>query len=464
MPEKLIRINLVSAPSEKLMGKEYSYPLALCYLGSSLEAAGYRVKAHDLFRIPYEQIDAKKLADCDVIGFSILTWNRIASFKLIQDVKRINPNIKIIAGGVHCQTLYGQILKNYPIDLVAIGEADTTIVEMIKILEGRLDKKDVKGIAYLEDEKVIFVPKKLLTRQELDDLPFPKYEYFVNDKSKTVYMMTSRGCGFHCTFCSTTVYWGNLWRSHSVERTINEIEHVLAKFPHIKHIFFHDDQFCLDNNRVIELCKEIVKRDLKFSWNCSARVFPISDEMLGWMKKAGCIWITYGVESGSQSQILSMNKLITIDQIKDTFARTRKAGIKPEMFLFVGIPGETMQTVNETADLLDHLGISLPEVGILEIYPNTKVYEIAKSQGLVDDAYWLSDKPVPIYTFEHSYEELRQMANEIVLRGAKRDKLGFALFVSKHFLKHPLKVIKAGWERKYFQRFLGQKYPKEPNP
>lgn len=456
---KLTHINLVAAPTETEKGRERDYyPLGLCYLGAKLEAAGYRVEAFNLFNIPFEEVDLKRLANCDVIGLSILTWNRIASFKIVKEVKKINPNIKVIAGGIHCQTLYGQLLKNFPIDLIAIEEADGIVVDMIRSLEGSVDKKSIPGVAFLEEGNVVLNEGKVpLTQQQLDDLPMPQYEYFLNNESTTSFMITSRGCGFHCTFCSTTVYWGNVWRAHSVARTIREIEYVLSRFPKVTFIHFHDDQFCLDNKRVTDLCKEIVNRRLKFSWYCSTRVHPVGDEMLEWMKKAGCEYIIFGVESGSDQQIRNMNKRITTEQIRDTFARTRKHGIRPEVFLLLGIPGESEQTVADTCKLLDEIEVSAWEVAILRIFPNTKIYELAVSQGLVDDEYWLTDNPAPIYTYEHPYDRLKQMANTIVLHCAKRNKLGFVKFVAGHAMKHPLTLIKAGWERRYFQRFLGQK-------
>ncbi|MBW3022570.1 B12-binding domain-containing radical SAM protein [Candidatus Woesearchaeota archaeon] len=444
-----MRVKIVSPPSEKLMANRPSYPLGLAYLGRALEDAGHEVEAYDFFTTPLEKISIRALTETDVLGLSCLTWNRVSTFRIIKEAKKINPKLIVVVGGVHPQTLWKQMMENLPIDYICIGESDKTIVELMEAIEKKRELKSIKGIVYRDkkNKKLVFTGQRDKIK-DLDTIPFPRLDYFLNSKSREIYMITSRGCAFNCSFCSTTKYWQG-WRAQSPERTVDEIEYWLKKFPKIKRVMFHDDQFCLDNQRVIDICKLIIKRKLKFTWTCCCRVTPVSDEMLTWMKKAGCKWITYGGESGSQQQLDSMNKRITLEQIRDTFKRTKAKGIKPTSFMVVGTPGENEKTVAETARFMDEIGARPKVVELLEIYPNTDIYALAKSKGLLDDSYWMTDNPVPIYTAEHSIKELRQMANYIILYIAKKHKFELVSFVAKHFIKHPIRTVKKCLEVAY---------------
>ncbi|NQS90687.1 radical SAM protein [Patescibacteria group bacterium] len=419
------------------------YQLGIAYLGAVLEQKGHLVKFFDFFDIPFNVIERKfirkvKKLKPDIVGFSLLTMNRISSFRLVKNIKAINPNIKIILGGIHCSTLYEQILLNFPVDAICVGEGESIINELVENIDDPKKLKKVKGIAFLDNKEVI-VTHPAEPIKDLDSLPFPKHESFLTDKSDVAYIMSSRGCVSKCIFCSTQVYW-RTWRSRNPKKVVDEIEYIKRKFPNIKHIWFYDDNFTLDNQRVIEICKELMRRKVKVTWSCGGRVHPISYEMLKYMKKAGCKLITFGIESGSPRILKGMKKFITREQIIRAFKLLKNAKMNIGALLIVGLPGENDKTVNETIDMLKKVKFAAPGVAILEIYPNTELYELAKQKGLLDDNYWLTEKRIPIYTCEHTPYELRKMAFKIVYESHKNKGilclLSFAF--KKIFFQHAL--------------------------
>lgn len=443
---------LFVGPTSEILYKRYGqYPLGLLYLASVLIKAGHKVLVKDYFAKPWgnskkEIIEIIKKSPPDVVGINCVTRNRTSGFDLAKAVKKINPKIKIIMGGVHATAMHEQILLNFPVDVIVLGEGEITTPELVKAFEKNSPLKKIKGIAFKDKGKVISTGCREPIHN-LDSIPFPKHELCEDaiKEAKTAYMITSRGCPFGCTFCSTSAYWGRKWRPRSAKNVLEEIEYIMKRFPYVKNIFFHDDTFFVDNKRVIDICEGIIKRGIKIKWACFGRVDRVSKEMLVKMKEAGCVSIDYGVESGSPKILKSIEKNITREQIKKTIEITNEVGMKYGTFLMVGNPGETRETVKETAEFIKTLkNLDIGEsVARLEIYPNTKVYELAKKQGIIDDSFWLTDKKVPHYTFEHSEAELTEMMLYLTASGKLRKGLfNFLIFGIKFFLKEPRKATK----------------------
>jgi radical SAM superfamily enzyme YgiQ (UPF0313 family) len=214
--------------------------------------------------------------------------------------------------------------------------------------------------------------------------------------------MTSRGCPFNCRFCSNAPLWGRIVSRRSAENIMQEINYLTKQFPNIKLIYFADDEFIFDNQNVIKLCKLMIDKNLKIKWHCAGgRVTSINEELVSWMKKAGCISIGLGIESGSPEMLKRMNKMQTIPQIVQAVKICKKYGLKPNPLLLVGFPGETSKSVNETIALLKTLKLK-GDPGLLFLVPGTGVYEFAKKQGYLSDEYWLTNGPMPFYFKENS--------------------------------------------------------------
>jgi radical SAM superfamily enzyme YgiQ (UPF0313 family) len=401
------------------------YPLGISYLGAVLERKGYRTNAFTFLFDDWEKakpnmIEIIKSENPDVIGISSMTTNRTSSFELAKIIKSINPEIKVILGGVHPTIMYEQILENLPVDFIVLGEGEETMAELIKALENKSPLKElrkIKGIAFKNDGEIV----KTETRQfiqNLDTLPFPKHEYFEDKIRKfgIVYITTSRGCPIGCTFCSTTKHWGKLRRRRSVENVIKELKMIKQKFPYAKEIQFQDDEFVMDNDWVEDFCNKFIKEKINLKFRCVGRVTSINDRVVSKLVKAGCLSINLGVESGSPKIINFIEKKITNEQAINAFKVCARHNLKAGLFLIVGLPGEDSKTINETISLLKNIPTAQLEFpALFLIFPGTQTYGLAKEQGFITDDYWLTDKPVPYYTYEHSKKQLLLWSVKIAL-------------------------------------------------
>jgi anaerobic magnesium-protoporphyrin IX monomethyl ester cyclase len=215
----------------------------------------------------------------------------------------------------------------------------------------------------------------------LDKFPMPS-KYF-----QFQHLSSSRGCPANCTFCGSPQFWGHKVRFHSPEYFVEQIERLYRKG--ITFFYVSDDTFTMRKDRVIQICKKIIEKDLKITWFAISRVNYVSEEMLYWMRKAGCIQISYGVESGSKKIRNVLNKNIKSDDIKKAFALTTKYGILARAYFIYGSPGETWQTIQETLDLIHEIKPLSVIFYILDLFPGTALYEDFLQRKKLSDDVWL---------------------------------------------------------------------------
>lgn len=319
----------------------------------------------------------------DVIGFSIMHANRWGGIEIARIAKQIDPKVKIVFGGIGATFLWKHLLKHFKeIDYAVIGEGEYTFLNLIKCIEKHNYKKikDIKGIAYRKKGKVVKTkPAEII--HNLDKLPIPA-KYF-----NYQHVSLTRGCPGNCTFCGSPQFWGHKVRFHSPDYFVNQIELLFKKG--ITFFYFSDDTFTLKKNIVIEICKKILDRGLKIVWAAISRVNYVNDEVLYWMRKAGCIQISYGVESGSEKIRKILNKNIKTDQIKKAFALTPRYGIMARAYFIYGCPGENQDTIQDTIDLIHEIKPLSIIFYILDIFPGTALYSDFKKRCKITDDIWL---------------------------------------------------------------------------
>lgn len=426
-----------------------AYSLGLGYIHSYLESQGHHVKTLFLNNENQANAETKLLEEVEnfspeMIGFQVFSMVRTSTFSIIEKI--YNKKIKIILGGIHPTIMYEQILEKYPYIVISLGEGEFTLAELADRFERNMDIDDVQGIAYVNStlEIVKTVPRPLL--KDLDVLPFPKHEtYFDASPERTVaHVISSRGCPFRCTFCALKVISEGKVRKRSIKNVIDEIVHLKTKYPRLKHIQFHDDTMLLDNARMIDFCKNIVELDLNITFECSARVKPVSEELFMWMQKAGFKKIMFGLETGSPRILKSIKKSITREDVLNLFRILKKFDFDVTTFLICGFPGETDETIQETIDLVNEtqkLKYNLiGGVGKLWVYPGTEIYEKAKQAGMMSDDFWMTDSYVPYYTVEHSYEKLCEFEEKIMNHVAIARIVTWQGF-KNHFMKMPFTIL-----------------------
>ena len=389
--------------------KDNGYGLGRAYLMSYLKAHG-----HEVDTIPFNMCSDEEYVDklCakliefrpDLVSITMFSVNRVMGYECIEFIQMWDKSVKIVVGGHHASALPEQLIKKYPFIQVVVGEGE---VALLDIVEGR------------ETGKIVQRP----LIQDLDSLPFPDHKCFFDAEPdrKNATMVTSRGCPFHCSFCSLPSVSHRKYRKRSVQNVFDEIKWLKDNLPQVKNIGFQDDAFMLDNQRVIDLCKMLVENDIHFNFAVSGRVHPVSDELLYWMDKAGMHMVSIGLETGNQHMINRANKKITLEQVENYFALAKKyPKIVITTFLMVGLPGETWDTIKTTVKFIhklqkikyDYIYDATPTF----VYPATELYEMMKEAGKIDDDYWLTDGDCPNFTLEHDLHTLMEMRRYLLKR------------------------------------------------
>lgn len=413
-------ISLIMASEKNRAGVKISsnshYPLGIAYLHSSLENKGHMVKSlflnsynyDDCFKIVTETVQIFKP---NIVGFQMLTSNRVSTYYLMEHVHKNHPDIKILIGGIHATIMYKQLVKNFPYAITILGEGEITFTELAeKLFQPNADINKIDGIAFYKDGSLITTKTRKLI-ENLDDLPFPNHDIFLDDGKRTRFcLLTTRGCPFGCSFCCLDVISRKKVRKRSVANIVAEIEWLLSKYPKIADIWIHDDTFFIDNERVIEFCDEVIKRKLNVAFTCSGRMKPLSERMIKKLEQANFKKVLLGLESGDEGILKTSHKMITQADVINAFTLFSKSKISILAFLIVGLPGENIKTILKTAKLIKKVQkikyVYYNEVSVLAVYPGTEIYEIAKKNGMIDDNYWLTNKTSPIFTVEHSEEKL----------------------------------------------------------
>lgn len=434
MPKKILivsssfeEISLLTASKDWPTGIKTTdashYPLGIAYLHSYLEACGHQVESLFLNNYNYQVcfdivVETIKKFSPEIIGFQILTTNRVSAYKLIEHIHENYPKIKLLIGGVHATIMHQQLLEKYPYLIAVLGEGEITFTELTnKLFDQNCNLTKIDGIAFNLNGSVIKTnPRKLI--ENLDELPRAKHEIFFNNKRSFGCIMTARGCPFNCSFCCLDILSQRRVRMRSVENIIEEIEWMIARFPEMTEIWIHDDTFFINNQRVIKLCDEIIKRKINIKFTCSGRMKPLNEEVIKKLEQANFKKVLLGLESGDESILKSCHKAITQQDVINAFRLFAGSKIRLTAFLIVGLPGETLETIKETAKFVKKLQkikyTYYGDCSILTIYPGTEIYEIAKAGGIINDDYWLTNKPTPLFTLENSQEQLLRF-KEILL-------------------------------------------------
>ena len=370
------------------------YNIGLGYIAASLLQDGHNITVLDIEgnRYGHEEIlRIIKDRDCDVIGIGTL----ITAYKyvkwLVKEIRKIKPGIIIWIGNSIASTIPEIIINDMGIDVVVLGEGEETVKELARVTEQRGDISKVKGIAFKSGKEIVRTPERPLIK-DIDSIPYPAWEMFAQDihmnsaqgrlPSPTAYVSTTRGCPYNCTYCYHP-FQGKV-RMHSPGRVTEEIK-ILKKKYNINSVVFADDLFMVSKKRVHDICDLIEKDKLGIKWMASSRVNTLDEYVLRHMKRAGCISLGIGVESGSQKILDNIKKNATVGQARDAIRLCRKVGIDPICSFMIGNVGETRETVFETVSFISDNCPNLTSFFVATPYPNTELYEYAKNCGKIKD-------------------------------------------------------------------------------
>ncbi|MFH1593036.1 MAG: radical SAM protein [Candidatus Woesearchaeota archaeon] len=374
-------------------------PLGLAYLAGSLKQKGHEVKILDAAVLKYSLEDIKKFVSnnkFDLIGIGVLTPMYKIAKDTIKTVKGVTDTL-LVVGGAHITIMPKATLEDIPeIDIGVVGEGEETILELVEYLEGEKKLENIKGIVFRKENEIVENELREFMKN-LDDAPLPAREELPMEKytpAPTYYkklpsyvMLISRGCPYRCVYCSKIA--GRMYRHHSIDRLMKEVEILMNEYS-AKEIIFRDDTFTINRDHVVKLCNQIIEKgyNKRIKWTCMTRVNLVDFELLKLMKKAGCWSIHYGIESGNQRLLNLIKKDITLAQAKTAIKWTRKAGIETKAFFMLGLPTETREESLQTLKFTKDLNPDWIQVTITVPYPGTELYDLAKKDGTLKSLKW----------------------------------------------------------------------------
>jgi anaerobic magnesium-protoporphyrin IX monomethyl ester cyclase len=379
---------LLVYPPFKRYTRYWNMHLGLGYLSAMLSSAGYDVTVLDcvIEGMDFDKLQAfLKGKSFDLIGITATTNEIGNAAKVASIAKENDKEVLTVVGGPHVSAIPKETLEEFPsFDIAVVGEGEYTILDIVKMVEGKHDIEKVSSIAFRKNGKIILT-KKRPAINDLDSLPFPRWEDF-KIKNYTGYVglrkkievpvISGRGCPNRCIFCQR--FLGNIARLRSPKNVIDEIEHDVSLGA--ESIGFCDETFTLAKNRTLDMCREMIERGInrEISWRCETRVDAVDFELLKKMKEAGCEMVEYGVESGNDTILKNSMKGITIRQVIDAFRLSKKAGLKTYMNFIFGHPGETAATLKDSINLMMKINPDYVTIGIMTPFPGTEIRDMAK--------------------------------------------------------------------------------------
>lgn len=414
----------------------------------------------------------KKIIDYnpEVIGITWLFSTQNNSVDLaVKIVRKFSQIIPIIVGGPHPSANPIETLKeNKDIDIVVYGEGEITLKE---ILDNKFQNlENINGIAFRKNNEIVVNPpqkliedldslpiptrqlplhqnyskqnfyqaiflrlrklklddkKNVLITSKLSSLPFLNHIYYklYNKRNRgnlpTADIVTSRGCPNRCTFCAIHNIWGHRWRMRSAKNVLEEIDFLVRKFE-IKHINIQDDNFNVSKKRTIKICQRIVenKYDITLLTPAGSFVPTLDEEVLTWLKKAGLHSLRMSIESGNQNILYNViKKNIDLTKVKSIVDICKKLDIYTEGAFIFGIPGETIETMQESLEFAKKTGFDRIIKFIFQPFPNTELYDICIKNNYLTKDY----NPKKTYiTGSHCYVKTDKFSPEDVLRIVNR--------------------------------------------
>ncbi|MBI5873614.1 MAG: B12-binding domain-containing radical SAM protein [Candidatus Omnitrophica bacterium] len=429
-------IALISPPSRMI--NHYRPPVGLMYVAGYLQKNGLAVKIIDvpmknvvrnkefqlnlsdeLKKIENSMLDEFKKIKTRLVGIAFYTPEYSEVFDLARSLKKIDPAVKIVVGGIH-PTFYPQEVlseKDCPIDFCVIGDGEITAYELVKAINERKDDlSSIAGIAYFDKQRgevIITKPRQLC--DDLDQVSYPAYDlidmdYYTNASPyairgcflRCMYILATRGCPSQCTFCVAkklrdSMGSGTYCRWRSADSLINELKGLKDTY-NIDSFWFVDDLFTLNKKLVFDFCDGLKKNRLGLLWGCSSKVSTLDEEIIRKMAESGCIQIDFGVERGSDKALKSIKKGITVEKIVDVFSLCHKYDVRTFANFLVNLPHETEEDLNDILMLARILKSEIVSFNIFTPYPGTEIYDSSSNKFSKEEYGMLTHASDFIYT------------------------------------------------------------------
>jgi len=419
---KFVREDRCQTPIKKLKTISLRPPIDLLYCAGSLESAGCEVLFRDYAAEEcawgdYER-DLQQFRP-DLVLISITTLSLSPDLEAAVIAKRLSPTTRTAAIGAHFNVLDQEVLQQHPaLDLCLRGEYEGTCAE----LGSGMPIPQILGVTWRPSSGEIIRNDARPFEQNLDSFPFPARHLARNElytcpdtRKPQASIVTNRGCPFSCTYCLANQVAGTRNRYRTVENVMAEIR-LCVETLGIRSFLFRSELFTQNKRWVIELCRQIIDAGLDIEWACNSRVDTVNEELLSWMRRAGCWVMAFGVESGDQATLDRVQKKAKVEDAFKAIAMCRAAGIRSSIYLLIGLPWDTHASISAQGKFARELDPDFLEVFYPYPFPGTPMHRLAEESGLIEPgefpAQAYSDPVMP--TQHLSIEELKQLRTRLL--------------------------------------------------
>jgi anaerobic magnesium-protoporphyrin IX monomethyl ester cyclase len=403
-------------------------PLGITTLGAVLKEQGHQVRCHDTsFDPDLERVKAELAAfRPDLVGLSTLTDFFAAAAELIRYAKSLGAIT--VMGGPHPTIAPQKSLEAIPeLDYAVMGEGEQTLTQLVA---QTLDPAEITGLAFRRGGEIIINPPRP-AEVDLDSLPIPDRDLLDVEplylKSRAINLHVSRGCPYRCRFCQPTLerMFGKKLKFRSPGLVIAELKQLHARYG-ITDFFFHDDTFTANRRWLAELVAAIQAAGLdRFRYVVNSRVDTFSEEAARLLRAMGCYYVLFGIESGSQKVLDSLDKGATVEQARAAFALCRRFGFRTHAYVMLASPEEDAESLQATEDLIAELKPHTVHISICTPLLGTRLAEDCQTKGMIalsdfgDFDYYLKRNqagqlPIPLKTL--SYEQVLESRRRILKR------------------------------------------------
>ena len=389
-----MRVLLISANTEQI--NMPVLPLGLAYIAAALDEQGHTVKMLNLMMQTNTQKALHEAIDefnPEIIGISVRNiddQNMENPRFMLETVKDVVINCRkysyatIVLGGAGYSIFPQATLDFLKADIGIQGEGESSFITLLKKLREKKDLSEIPGL-YLPGQTS---QKESGYIKSLTDIPLPLPDVHLStpstlkDQEIWIPFQSRRGCPMDCSYCSTATIEGRTIRKHDPKKVVETI----SKYTEagLDHFFFVDNTFNLPSVYANTLCEQLISSKLKITWRCILYPWKVDDVLVEKMAKAGCREVSLGFESGSDKILTKMNKKYLPADVRKISNRLKNFGIVRMGFLLLGGPDETKETVIESLEFADSLGLEAMKITIgIRIYPHTSLQQTAIKEGLV---------------------------------------------------------------------------------
>ena len=390
----------------KLLFLSFDYltqPLGIATLSAVLHQAGHQAEVAALKDTSRQEALLRNFQP-DILCLSLVTGQHPLFLSRARQIKAIYPHLLILAGGPH-PTFYPECIAEPCPDAICWGEGDIALPALANAVErnGALPKNLANWWIKLADGTISRNDVAPLI-DDLDRLPYPDRGLFdrvrPTSMSATVYVMTSRGCPFNCSYCFNHAYGelyqgrGIMCRRRGVENVIAEIKQLRERYP-LQMVVFQDDTFNLDKNWLHEFSGRYAS-EIGLPFHCHLRADLLDEKTADLLRQAGCLSVKLGLEAGKEqvrNEILKRG--MSLERFENACALLHKNGIRFATENILGVPGTTLKDDLFTYTVNRHVKPHYSFASLMQVYPLTGIAAYALRQGLVTTL--VTDFPATFY-------------------------------------------------------------------